>query len=100
MGRSSSGTIFHGVPVVVVCLAALLLSNVLIYQYLNSVYHYDVQFVSSHAGCLPRHFKMTTMKNCTPWLHCSQINAEVRRLKLIGQGVVKKVEGLLCDVMA
>nr|XP_057916267.1 protein O-mannose kinase isoform X2 [Doryrhamphus excisus] len=34
---------------------------------------------------------MTTMKNCTPWLQCSLIDAEVCKLKLIGQGAVKKV---------
>lgn len=34
---------------------------------------------------------MATMKNCTPWLQCAQIEAEVHRLKLIGQGAVKKV---------
>lgn len=91
MGWSRSSTISHSVPVVVVCLAALLFCNVLIYLCLNSVYHTDLQLVTSHAGCLPRHFKMTIMKNCTPWLQCSQIDAEVRKLKLIGQGVVKKV---------
>lgn len=31
------------------------------------------------------------MKNCTPWLQCAQIKAEVHKLKLIGQGAVKKV---------
>ncbi|XP_071322693.1 protein O-mannose kinase [Trachinotus anak] len=87
MGHSSGSR----APVVVVCLAALLLSNVLIYLYLASVYQSDVQLVSSHTGCLPQHFKMATMKNCTPWLQCSQISAEVRQLKLVGQGAVKKV---------
>lgn len=95
MGRSSSSSISHGVPVVVVCLAALLLSNALIYLYLDSVYQTDGQLVSSPAGCGTQHFKMVTMKNCTPWLQCSQINTEVRKLKLIGQGAVKKVDGLL-----
>ncbi|KAM9338579.1 protein O-mannose kinase isoform 1-T2 [Symphorus nematophorus] len=90
MGRSSS-SLSHSIPVVVVCLAALLLSNVLIYLYLDSIYHTDQQLVSSHVGCPPQHFKMVTMKNCTPWLQCSQINTEVRKLKLIGQGAVKKV---------
>ncbi|KAK2818767.1 hypothetical protein Q5P01_024328 [Channa striata] len=91
MGRSSSSPISHSVPVVVVCLAALLFGNVLIYLYLDSVYQTDEHLVSSHRGCEPQNFKMTTMKNCTPWLQCSQINAEVRKLKLIGQGAVKKV---------
>ncbi|XP_029372056.1 protein O-mannose kinase isoform X2 [Echeneis naucrates] len=77
--------------VVVGCLAALLFSNFLIYLYLTSVYQSNVQVVSSRIECAPRYFKIATMKNCTPWLQCSQINAEVRKLKLIGHGAVKKV---------
>ncbi|KAM4625779.1 protein O-mannose kinase isoform 2-T2 [Polymixia lowei] len=34
---------------------------------------------------------MAAMKNCSPWLQCPQINAEVHKLKLIGQGAVKQV---------
>lgn len=100
MSRTSSSTTSHSVPVVVVCLAALLLSNALIYLYLSSVYHADRQLISSHVGCTPGHFKMVTMKNCTPWLHCAQINADVHKLKLIGQGAVKKVDGHLHFVLA
>ncbi|TKS84035.1 Protein O-mannose kinase [Collichthys lucidus] len=84
-------TLSHSVPVVVLCLAALFLSSVLIYLYLDSVHYTDHPPDFSHVGCMPQHFKMTTMKNCTPWLQCSQIHAEVRKLKLIGQGAVKKV---------
>ncbi|KAF0031888.1 hypothetical protein F2P81_016443 [Scophthalmus maximus] len=80
-----------GVPAVVLCLAALLFSNALIYLYLDSLYHTGEQLPSSQGGCSPQHFKMVTMKNCTPWLQCSQIRAEVRKLKLVGQGAVKKV---------
>ncbi|XP_060926904.1 protein O-mannose kinase [Limanda limanda] len=91
MGRSSSSALSHGAPVAAVCLAALLVSNVLISLYLESVYQTDELLAPSGGGCLPRHFKMVLMKNCTPWLTCPQIRAEVRRLKLIGQGAVKKV---------
>ncbi|XP_034402830.1 protein O-mannose kinase [Cyclopterus lumpus] len=91
MGRSRSSSMSHGFPAVGVCLAALLLSNALLYLYLESLYQTDEQLLFSHVGCGPRHFKMVTMKNCTPWLPCSQIHAEVRKLKLIGQGAVKKV---------
>nr|XP_020456712.1 protein O-mannose kinase isoform X2 [Monopterus albus] len=91
MAQSSRSTVSQSVPAVVVCLAALLLSNVLIYLYLDSLYQTDEQLVSSHIGCGPQHFKMVTMKNCSPWLQCSQIKTEVRKLKLIGQGAVKKV---------
>lgn len=89
-GGRESRSISHGVSVVVVCIAALLLCNIFLYIYLDSLYQTNGQQMSSPSGCLPQHFKMATMKNCTPWLQCAQINAEVRKLKLIGQGAVKK----------
>ncbi|XP_068191528.1 protein O-mannose kinase [Antennarius striatus] len=91
MGRNSSRTLSHHAPVFLVCCAALLLSNAVIYLYLDSIYGSDQQPVSSRTGCVPRHFRMVNMKNCTPWLQCSQITDSVRKLKLIGQGAVKKV---------
>uniref|UniRef100_A0A3Q0RND4 Protein O-mannose kinase n=1 Tax=Amphilophus citrinellus TaxID=61819 RepID=A0A3Q0RND4_AMPCI len=91
VGQRSRTTVACGVTVVGVCAAALLLANVLLYLYLDSVYHTGEQQVSPLVGCGPQHFKMPTMKNCTPWLQCSQINAEVHKLKLIGQGAMKKV---------
>lgn len=96
MSQRSSNAVSHSVPVVLVCLAALLLSNALIYLYLDSMYQSDEQLVFPRRGCAPKHFKMVTMKNCTPWLQCSQMKSEVRRLKLIGQGAVKKVVFLCC----
>ncbi|XP_061657653.1 protein O-mannose kinase isoform X3 [Syngnathoides biaculeatus] len=91
MGRRSSTSIYQRTPVVAIFLAALLLSNILIYLYLDSVYQSDRQPVTTHNGCLAQYFKMPTMKNCTPWLQCPMIEADVRKLKLIGQGAVKKV---------
>lgn len=82
----------HSVAVVVLCLSVLLIANVVIYLYLDSLYQTNEHFAASHTGCPPLHFKMITMKNCTPWLQCSQVSAEVHRLKMIGQGVVKKVQ--------
>ncbi|KAG7265391.1 hypothetical protein CRUP_011097 [Coryphaenoides rupestris] len=81
----------RSVPVVFVCLAALLFGNVLIYLYLDSLHQSDERRTSPHTGCPPGHFKMATMKNCSPWLQCPQLKAEVRKLKLIGQGAVKQV---------
>lgn len=90
-GRSSTKSISQSTSVVVVCLAALLLTNVIIYIYLDSVYQTDEHQISSSMGCRHQHFKMATMKTCFPWLQCAQINTEVHKLKLIGQGAVKKV---------
>lgn len=91
MGRSNSRTVSHSVPVVGLCLTALLISNALIYLYLDSMYHTDQDPVSSYGDCVPQHFKMVNMNSCIPWLKCSQIKTEVHKLKLIGQGAVKKV---------
>lgn len=81
----------RGALVVAVCLAALLLSNAFLYLYLDSEFQAQEPRSSAHAACPPRHFKMATMRNCTPWLQCSQVRGEVRKLKLIGEGAVKKV---------
>lgn len=76
-----------------VCLTSVLLSNTsLRLLYSELVSHADQQGSSSHLGCLPGHFKVGTMTDCAPWLQCPQINAEIRSLELIGQGVVKKVK--------
>lgn len=91
MGRSNSRSVSHSVPVVGLCLTALLISNALIYLYLDSMYHNDQDPVSSYEDCVPQHFKMVNMNSCIPRLNCSQIKTEVRKLKLIGQGAVKKV---------
>ncbi|XP_019910030.2 protein O-mannose kinase isoform X2 [Esox lucius] len=83
----------RGVPVVLVCLAALLLGNVVIYLYLDSLQErgHGHPHLSPHGDCRPRHFRMANMKNCSPWLECTQVRAEVRKLKMIGQGAVKQV---------
>lgn len=84
-------SVSRGLLVVILCLPALLVSNVLIYLYLDLLNQPDHNLASSCAGCEPQHFKTVTMKNCTPWLYCPQIHGEVRQLKLIGQGAVKRV---------
>ncbi|KAM4533127.1 protein O-mannose kinase [Fundulus diaphanus] len=78
-------------PVVMGCLAALMLSSALIYLCLEAVDQSDEQLVNTHAGCPSQHFKLPTMKNCSPWLQWAQIKTDVRKIKLIGQGAVKKV---------
>lgn len=91
-GTSNFGTLGarSGLPVVVLCLAALLFANILLYFYLDALYE-DTSSPSAHKRCPPGHFKIGTMTTCTPCLKCPEIHAEVRRVKLIGQGAVKKV---------
>ncbi|KAM6902841.1 protein O-mannose kinase [Xenentodon cancila] len=79
------------VVMVMVCLAALLLVSVLIYLHLDAVNEEGERPAVSQGGCQAQHFKISTMTQCAPWLPCSRINSEVRRLKLIGHGAVKKV---------
>ncbi|XP_051508092.1 protein O-mannose kinase [Myxocyprinus asiaticus] len=79
-----------GLPAVLLCLAALLFANVLLYIYLDALYQ-DTNPLLAHMQCPPRHFKVGTMTTCTPWLQCPEIRAEVHRVKLIGQGAVKRV---------
>lgn len=95
VGQRSRTTVAYIVPVVGICAAAFLLTNIFIYLYLDSVYQPGLQQVSPLVGCVPQHFKMPTMKDCTAWLQCLQINAEVHQLKLIDQGAVKKVDRFL-----
>nr|XP_046164424.1 protein O-mannose kinase [Oncorhynchus gorbuscha]XP_046164425.1 protein O-mannose kinase [Oncorhynchus gorbuscha] len=92
MGRSNSTTA-RGVPVVLVCLGALLLGNVVIYLYLDSLQQSGDgdPHLTPHGACPPRHFRMANMRNCSPWLECPQVRTEVRKLKMIGQGAVKQV---------
>lgn len=79
-----------GLPAVLLCLAALLFANLLLYFYLDALYQ-DNNSHSARKQCPLRHFKVGTMTACTPWLRCPEIRAEVRRVKFVGQGAVKKV---------
>lgn len=79
-----------GIPAVVLCLAALLCVNLLLYVYLDAL-HEGTSPPLAHMHCSPGYFKVGTMKNCTPRLQCPEIRASVRRLRLIGQGAVKQV---------
>lgn len=79
-----------GVPAVVLCLVALFCANLFLYFYLDALYE-GTSPPSGHMHCPPGHFKVGTMKSCTPWLRCPEIRAEVRRLRLIGEGAVKQV---------
>lgn len=97
-GRSSSVTsiVTFSVTASVLLAVALYLASLLLSDswvpllHSQSVSHAD-RVASSNLGCKPRHFKIGTMPNCAAWLQCLQVNMEIRKLKLIGQGVVKKV---------
>lgn len=89
-------SVFHGLVVVLLSLAALLTTNVLFYLYLE--HHSSPQPPAAADGCDARHFKTVTMKECSLWLSCAQIRSQVRQLKLIGQGAMKQVDRVWTDM--
>lgn len=92
-------SVFHGLVVVLLSLAALLTTNVLFYLYLERLQQPSHQPPAAAAGCEARHFKTATMKECSPWLSCAHIHSQVRQLKLIGQGAMKQVGGAWTDMV-
>lgn len=74
-----------------ILLAAVLLLNALLYLYLNK-FSSSLGRVETDSGLCPfGHFRFGAVKNCSPWLSCEAINREVRKLKCVGEGAVKKV---------
>lgn len=87
-------SVFQALVVVLLCLAALLLTNLLFYLYLERLQPHGQRLAASAAdGCGARTFKTATMKECSPWLSCTHIRSQVRPLKPIGQGAMKQVGG-------
>lgn len=74
---------------VLLCLAALLITNVLFHLHLEPP---PGQHRDAGGGCRAGHFKTATMKECAPWLSCAHIRSQVRPLKLVGQGAMKQVD--------
>ncbi|XP_053114739.1 protein O-mannose kinase [Hemicordylus capensis] len=72
-------------------LLAVLLVNLFLCQYLSNAYvpygHTNVEL----NFCPHGYFRLGTVKNCSPWLSCKAMKTEVRRLKRIGEGAVKRV---------
>ncbi|XP_074849969.1 protein O-mannose kinase [Carettochelys insculpta] len=75
----------------VLLLLAVLLLNLLLYMYLNNFSVATRQPDVDSSFCPFGYFRLGPMKNCSPWLSCEAINREVRKLKCVGEGAVKKV---------
>nr|XP_006125421.1 protein O-mannose kinase [Pelodiscus sinensis]XP_025041575.1 protein O-mannose kinase [Pelodiscus sinensis] len=75
----------------VLLLLAVLLLNFLLYTYLNDFSVATGQPQVDSSLCPFGYFRLGPMKNCSPWLSCEAINTEVRKLKRVGEGAVKKV---------
>lgn len=79
-----------------ILLALLLFLTVLLvilflYQYLGNIYFSYGESNIEQNFCPHGYFKLGTMKNCSPWLSCQAIKREVRKLKHVGGGAVKRV---------
>ncbi|XP_036105979.1 protein O-mannose kinase [Molossus molossus] len=79
------------VPPVVGLLLAMALMNALLYLCLDRL------FISTPRSSLdPRHcpygyFRVGQMNNCSAWLSCEELRTDVRPLKRVGEGAVKRV---------
>ncbi|KAL8165911.1 UNVERIFIED_CONTAM: hypothetical protein K2H54_056734 [Gekko kuhli] len=79
------------IPPFLVLLLAVLLVNLVLYQYLS---HVSVPYGKANMGlgvCPYGYFRLGALKNCLPWLSCGAIGGEVRKLKRLGEGAVKRV---------
>ncbi|KAJ7407482.1 Protein O-mannose kinase [Willisornis vidua] len=72
-------------------LVAVLLLNALLYLYLSKFDSASERAETDPGLCPFGHFKLGAVKNCSPWLSCEAISREVRKLKCVGEGAVKKV---------
>lgn len=82
---------------VVVLLLAVLLLNILLYLYLSSFYVSSSHLDLDPNLCPSGYFRLGPLKNCSPWLSCEAIDKEVRKLKCVGEGAVKKVSLCFCQ---
>ncbi|KAM3938421.1 protein O-mannose kinase isoform 1-T6 [Leptodactylus fuscus] len=76
---------------IILLLFTVVFINIVLYVYLEHAYVSTSYPYADLTTCPQGYFKITNMKNCSAWLTCEVINKEVRRLKLVGEGAVKKV---------
>ncbi|KAM9330028.1 protein O-mannose kinase-like [Gastrophryne carolinensis] len=76
---------------VLLLLFTALCINLLLYTNLDHAYVSTSHHHGNPDTCPQGYFKIGTMKNCSAWLTCDGLAKEVRKLKLVGKGVVKKV---------
>ncbi|XP_069872145.1 protein O-mannose kinase [Dipodomys merriami] len=89
--ESRKGLTHKAVPRVVGLLLAVALMNVLLYLCLNQFFIFPQRSTEDPRSCPYGYFRMGQMKDCSPWLSCEELRTEVRQLKCIGEGAVKRV---------
>lgn len=83
------------VPPVVGLLLSMALMNALLYLCLDWLFILPPRSVGEPRHCPHGHFRMGQMSNCSPWLSCEQLRTEVRQMKRVGEGAVKRVSSRL-----
>ncbi|XP_061035762.1 protein O-mannose kinase-like isoform X2 [Eubalaena glacialis] len=79
------------VPPVVGLLLSMALMNALLYLCLDRLFISPRRATEDPTRCPHGHFRMGPMSNCSPWLSCKQLRTEVRQMKRVGEGAVKRV---------
>ncbi|XP_023486471.1 protein O-mannose kinase isoform X1 [Equus przewalskii] len=79
------------VPPVVGLLLAVALMNALLYLCLDRFFISPRRAAVDAGRCPYGYFRMGQMKNCSPWLSCEELRTEVRQLRRVGEGAVKRV---------
>lgn len=95
---SRKGLTHRDVPRSVGLLLSLAVMNALLYLSL------DWFFISPRSPEDPRrcphgYFRMGRMRNCSRWLSCEELRTEVRQLRRVGEGAVKRVSVHVCAVL-
>ncbi|KAF3825423.1 hypothetical protein GH733_005405 [Mirounga leonina] len=89
--NGSRGTPRRALPAALGLLLPMALLNALLYLCLAWVFIAPPRSAPASTHCPRGHFRMGQMKNCSPWLSCEELRTEVRPLKRVGEGAVKRV---------
>lgn len=81
----------RALPAALGLLLPMALLNALLYLCLAWVFIAPPPSAPASTHCPRGHFRMGQMKNCSPWLSCEELRTEVRPLKRVGEGAVKRV---------
>lgn len=83
------------VPPAVGLLLSMALMNALLYLCLDWFFIAPAPSAPGSTHCPHGHFRLGPMENCSPWLSCEELRTEVRQLKRVGEGAVKRVSAAL-----
>ncbi|KAI4010533.1 protein O-mannose kinase [Homo sapiens] len=92
--NSRRGLAPREVPPAVGLLLIMALMNTLLYLCLDHFFIAPRQSTVDPTHCPYGHFRIGQMKNCSPWLSCEELRTEVRQLKRVGEGAVKRTQSL------